>query len=78
LLNKKTSTPSECRYHIISVTLLIFVDACENLVMADDVAMPLNLPVSLVKKKEFEKTSFDMNASQWSHEKKRSIKVVRT
>ncbi len=48
LLNKKASTPFERKYHIVSTTLLVFVDAGENLVMADDVATPSNPPVSLV------------------------------
>ncbi len=57
---------------------MVFVDASENLVMADDVVMPLNLLVSLVKKEELEETSFDMNVSQESHEEKSSKRVVRT
>ncbi len=78
LLNKKTSTPSERKYHIVSTTLLIFVDACENLVMANDVTTPSNLLVSLVEKEELEKTLFDVNVSQRSHEEEPSRKVVRT
>jgi len=78
LLNKKTSTPSKRKYHIISVTLLVFVDAGENLVMADDVATPLNPPVSLVEKEELEGTSLDVNVSQWSHEEEPSRRVMRT
>ncbi len=53
LLNKKTSTPSEHKYHIFFATLLVFVDAGENLVMVDDVVTPSNPPVSLVEKEEF-------------------------
>jgi hypothetical protein len=53
LLNKRTSTPYERKYHIISVTSWFFVDACEHLVMADDVDTPSNPPVSLVEKEEF-------------------------
>jgi hypothetical protein len=49
LLNKKVSTPSERKYPIIYATLLVFVDVSENLVMADDVATPLNPLVSLVE-----------------------------
>jgi len=78
LLNKKTSTPCERNYHIVSATLLVFVDASENLVMADDVATPSNPPVSLVEKEEFEKTLFDVNVSQWSREQEPSKRVVRT
>jgi hypothetical protein len=48
--NKKTLTLFERKYHIISTSFLVFVDACENLVMADDVATPSNPPVSLVEK----------------------------
>jgi hypothetical protein len=54
-LNKKTSTPFERKYHIVSATLLVFIDAGENLVMVDDVATPSNPPVSLVEKEELEK-----------------------
>jgi hypothetical protein len=32
--------------------------------MPDDVGMPLNLSIALVKKKKFEKTPFDVNVSQ--------------
>ncbi len=46
--NKKASTPFERKYHI--ATLLVFVDASENLVMANDVATPSNPPISLVEK----------------------------
>jgi hypothetical protein len=49
LLNKKVSTPSERKYPIIFATLLVFVDVSENLVMADDVTMPLNPLISLVE-----------------------------
>jgi hypothetical protein len=30
LLNKKDSTPSERKYHIVCTTFLVFVDASEN------------------------------------------------
>jgi hypothetical protein len=78
LLNKKTSTPFECKYHIVSATLLVLVDAGENLVMADDVATPLNPPVSLVKKEELEEASLDVNVFQQSCEEKSSKRVVCT
>jgi hypothetical protein len=64
LLNKKASTPSERKYHIVSATLLVFVDASENLVMVDDVATPSNPPISLVKKEELEEAPVDMNFFQ--------------
>jgi hypothetical protein len=78
LLNKKTSTLYERKYHIVSTTLLVFVDAGENLVMADVVAMPSNPLVSLVKKEELEEASFDVNVSQRLREKKPSRRVVHT
>ncbi len=78
LLNKKTSTLYERKYHIVSTTLLVFVDAGENLVMVDVVAMPSNPLVSLVKKEELEEASFDVNVSQRLREKKPSRRVVHT
>jgi hypothetical protein len=78
LLNKKASTPSKCKYHIISATLLVFVNADENLVMADDVITPSNPPVSLVEKEELEEALFDVNVSQWSRKEEPSKRVVRT
>jgi hypothetical protein len=56
---------------------LVFVDAGANLVMVDDVAMPSNLPVSLVKKKELEETPLDVNVSHRSREEELSKRVVR-
>ncbi len=78
LLNKKASTPSDRKYPIISTTLLVFVDAGENLVMADDVTTPSNPLISLVEKEELEEASLDMNVSQRLHKKKLSRKVVHT
>jgi len=78
LLNEKASTPSKCKYHIVSATLLVFVNANENLVMADDVITPSNPPVSLVEKEELEEALFDVNVSQWSRKEKPSKRVVRT
>jgi len=77
LLNKKVLTLFERKYHIVSTTLLVLVDAGENLVMVDDVATPSNPPVSLVKKKEFEEASPNVNVFQWSCEEP-SRRVVRT
>ncbi len=76
--NKKTSTPSERKYHIVSATLLVFVDAGENLVMADDVATPSNPPISLVKKEELEEALLDVNVSERSHKEELSRRVVHT
>jgi hypothetical protein len=76
--NKKTSTPSERKYHIVLATLLVFVDVGENLVMADDVSTPSNLLISLVEKEELEETPLDVNVSQWSRKEEPSRRVVRT
>ncbi len=78
MLNKKASTPFERKYHIVSATLLVFVDVGENLVMADDVATPSNPPVSLVEKEELEETSLDVKVSQRSREEEPFRKMVRT
>ncbi len=78
ILNKKALTPSERKYHIISVTLLVFVDVGENLVMVDDVATPSNPTCSLVEKEELEETSLDVNVSQRSNEEESSKRVVCT
>jgi hypothetical protein len=77
LLNKKALTPSERNYHIVFTTLLVFVDVGENLVMADDVAMPSNPLVSLVKKEKLEEAALDMNVFQRLCEEKPSRRVVR-
>jgi hypothetical protein len=78
LLNKKASTPSKRKYHIVFATFLVFVDAGENLVMADDVVTPSNPLVSLVEKEELEETPLDVNVSQQSCEKEPSRKMVCT
>ncbi len=78
MLNKKTSTPSERKYHIVSATLLVFVDAGENLVMTDDVATPSNPLVSLVENEKLEETLVDVNVFQRSREEEPSRRVVRT
>jgi hypothetical protein len=57
---------------------LVFVDACVNLVMADDVAMPLNPLVSPVEKEELEETSLDVNVFQRLCEEEPSRRVVHT
>ncbi len=79
----KGKTPFECMCQIGSTTFRFFVDACENLIIADDVVMPLNPPVAPVEKEKledapFDKSPFDINVSQWSHEEKPSKRVVRT
>jgi len=78
LLKKKPSTPSERKYHIVFTTLLVFVDAGENLVMVDDVATPSNPPVSLVEKEELEEAPLDVNVFRRSREEEPSRRMVRT
>jgi hypothetical protein len=66
----------------------VFVDASDNLVMADDVATPSNLLVATVDKEKLEEATLDgtflnevaleVNVSQWSCEEEPSRRVVRT
>ncbi len=56
---------------------MVFVDAGEDLVMADGAIMPLNPPFVLVEEEKLEET-LDMNVSQWSCDKKLFERVVRT
>jgi hypothetical protein len=46
--------------------LLVFIDAGENLIMADDVVTPSNPPVAPVKEDELEEAPLDVNVYQWS------------
>jgi hypothetical protein len=78
LLNKKTLNPSERKYHIVSVTLLVFVNAGENLIMVDDVATPSNPPISLVEKEKLKKTPLDVNVFQRSFEEEPSRRMMCT
>jgi hypothetical protein len=55
---------------------VVFVDACEDLVMADDVITPSNPLVAPIEEEELEKTLLDMNISQWSRDEKPSQRVV--
>jgi hypothetical protein len=60
---------------------LVFVDVVENLGMVDDVVMPSNPPVALVKKEELEEapldvTLFDTNVFQRSCKEEPSRRVV--
>jgi hypothetical protein len=61
-----------------SNTPLVFVDASENLIMANDVATPSNPPVAPIEEETLEKTPLDMNVSKWSREEELSRKVVHT
>jgi hypothetical protein len=56
----------------------IFVDAGEILVMVNDVATPLNPPVTSVEQEELEEVPLDMNVFQWPHKEESSKRVVRT
>jgi hypothetical protein len=55
----------------------IFVDANENLVMADDVTTPLNPPIALIEKEKLKEALLDMNVSQRSRKEEPSTRVVR-
>ncbi len=68
--------PFECKYQIVPTTLLVFVNASENLVMADDVVMPSNPPVMLIEEEELEETLFDVNVSQQLRDEEPFKKVV--
>jgi hypothetical protein len=63
LLNKKASTPSERKYHLVRTIFLVFVDAAQ-LVMADDDATPSNPPVAPVQQEELEEALLDLDVSQ--------------
>jgi hypothetical protein len=47
-----------------SATFLVFVDACEYSIMADDIVMPSNPLVVQIKWEELEEAPFDVNVSQ--------------
>ncbi len=55
----------------------VFVDACESLIMVDDVTTPLNLPVAPVEEEKLEEALLDMNVSQQSRKEKSSRRMVR-
>jgi hypothetical protein len=57
---------------------LVFVDASENLVMADDVVTPSNPPVAPIEEEKLEETSLDVNVSQRSREEEPSRRAMRT
>jgi hypothetical protein len=78
LLNKRHQPLSEHKYQIVSTTTLVFVDAGEDSIMANDVVMPLNPLVALVEEEELEETSLDVNISQWSRNENPFQRVVCT
>jgi hypothetical protein len=49
---------------------LVFVDANEDLVMANDVVTPLNPLIAPIEEEELEETPLDVNVSQRSHDEK--------
>jgi hypothetical protein len=57
---------------------LVFVDACENLVMVDHVATPSNSSVAPVEQEELEEVPLVVNVSQRPREEESSRRVVRT
>jgi hypothetical protein len=57
---------------------LIFVDACKDLVMTDDVVTLSNPPFVPVEEEKFEEASLDMNLSQRSCDEDPFQRVVRT
>jgi hypothetical protein len=57
---------------------LVFVDASENLIKADDVITPSNPLVSLVEKEELEEAPLDVNVFQRSREEELSRKIMCT
>jgi hypothetical protein len=70
-----------------SITLFllpsVFVDAGDNLIMADDVATPSNPPVATIDKEKLEEATLDevalkVNVSQRSREEEPSKRMVRT
>jgi hypothetical protein len=55
----KGKTPFKCKCQIGSATFRFFIDACENLFMADDVTTPSNPPVTPIEKEKLENAPFD-------------------
>jgi len=55
-----------------------FVDVGKNLVMADDVATPLDSLITPIEKEELEKVLLDVNVFQRSREEESSRRMVRT
>ncbi len=60
------SIPFECKYQIVSITPLVFVNAGEDSVMADDVVMPSTPIVAPIEEEELEETQLDVNVSKQS------------
>ncbi len=56
---------------------MVFVNACEDSVMAGDDVTPSNPLVAVIEKEKFNETSFDVNVFQRSHDEKPFKRVVR-
>jgi hypothetical protein len=56
----------------------VFVDACEILVMEDDVATPLNPLVASVEQEKLEEMPLDVNVFQQPHKEEPPRRVVCT
>jgi len=74
----KALTSFECKYQITLAIFFVFVDANEDLIMADDVVTPSNPLIMPVKEEKFEKIPFDVNIFQWPCEEEPFRRVVRT
>jgi hypothetical protein len=57
---------------------LVFVNAGENLVMADDVATPSNSSVAPIEQEKLEEVPFEVNVSQRLREEELTKRVVHT
>jgi hypothetical protein len=57
---------------------LVFIDAGEDLIMVDDVVTPSNPLVAPIEEEELEETPFDVNVSQWLHNKEPFQRMVCT
>jgi hypothetical protein len=56
---------------------LVFVNASENLIMADDVITPSNPPVAPIEEEELEEALLDVNISQQLRKEEPSKRMVR-
>jgi hypothetical protein len=59
------------------ITLLVFIDVGEDLIMVNDVTTSLNPLFVLVKYEKLKKSSLDINVSQWLCEEKLSKIMMR-
>ncbi len=73
----KGNDPLRMKMPNCSSYLSIFVDAGENLVKVDDLAMPSNPLVTLVEENELEETLLNVNVSQRLCEEEPSKRMVR-